>query len=540
MPDQLEAQYVQQCRSGQPEAFEPLVRRYQNAAYAIALSYLTDEADAQDVVQDAFIAAYCRLNQLGDSAMFGRWFRRIVTNRCREWLRRRNLQTRYMRSMDASGKDLDRLAERTHADQTVRRDVRRMVETLPETQRLVTRMYYMSGMSYNDIATFLNVPVSTVKGRLQQARVALKETLAQDDLKEMAMHKIDVTDNVNRIVRQIETIFEPDVRIFAGEAFFNAAGFDYDYRKEGMLPIRKELRKKVSDRLPEGLRQRMRSFYDTHGGGQICAYSSYALVTSGPPDFTVDFDAETADPCLIELTEEFVGLSQLLSEFYDRAGIASIWDEYRDRIRAKNERNKPYVYQAFNDIIAYCRLSQDFFNRELQALHYTEDPQMCYFTASFLKIHKRMYIVQYWSEEEEGSPGCFYTALLHRVIGPLLDRHADLVRRSEALLDVSCSKGTNADAKTWPARVQQSFVRTIDRVLTGRSITWSPDEERRHVTNEYRHGRILCLYLHDALKDYEQSGESLEDYLPRLLEGIDVAHETTRWHDFWAKEEQVE
>ena len=90
MPDQLEAQYVQQCRSGQPEAFEPLVRRYQNAAYAIALSYLTDEADAQDVVQDAFIAAYCKLNQLGDSAMFGRWSRRIVTNRCREWLRRRN------------------------------------------------------------------------------------------------------------------------------------------------------------------------------------------------------------------------------------------------------------------------------------------------------------------------------------------------------------------------------------------------------------------------------------------------------------------
>lgn len=377
MPDQLEAQYVQQCRLGQPAAFEVLVHRYQNAAYAIALSYVSNEADAQDVVQDAFIAAYCKLNQLSDPAMFGRWFRRIVTTRCQEWHRRLRLQSRYMQSVEASTKSLDWLAEQTHADQTMRWDVQRIVDSLPEKQRLVTRLYYMSGMSYNDIAVFLDVPISTIKGRLQQARIRLKETLAQDDLKEMAMHKIDVIDNVNQIVRQIETIFEPDVRIFTGEAFFNAAGFDHDHRKEGMLPIRKELRGKVSDRLPDDLRQRMRSFYGTHGGGRICAYSIYALATTGPPDFTVDFDAETTDPYLVELTEEFTGLSELLGEFYDRAAIVSIWDEYRDRIRAKNERNKPYVYQAFNDIIAYCRLSQDFFNRELQALHYTEDPQMC-------------------------------------------------------------------------------------------------------------------------------------------------------------------
>lgn len=59
-PSVHDAALVTQCRSGHPAAFEPLVRRYQNAALAIALTYLQNRQDAQDMVQEAFIDAYWR------------------------------------------------------------------------------------------------------------------------------------------------------------------------------------------------------------------------------------------------------------------------------------------------------------------------------------------------------------------------------------------------------------------------------------------------------------------------------------------------
>ena len=58
--------FVERCLAGNAQAFEPLVRRYQNAAFATALRYVRSRVDAQDIVQDAFVAAYCRLGQLRD------------------------------------------------------------------------------------------------------------------------------------------------------------------------------------------------------------------------------------------------------------------------------------------------------------------------------------------------------------------------------------------------------------------------------------------------------------------------------------------
>ena len=82
---------ILQCLQGNADAFEPLVRRYQNAAFAVAMGFLRDRTDAEDVVQDAFVAAYCKLSQLKDPAVFGSWFHRIVVNRCKEWSRQKKV-----------------------------------------------------------------------------------------------------------------------------------------------------------------------------------------------------------------------------------------------------------------------------------------------------------------------------------------------------------------------------------------------------------------------------------------------------------------
>ena len=115
-----DVQCMQQCLKGPSDAFEPLVRRYQNAAYAVALNYMRDPLDAQDVVQDAFVAAYCKLAQLRDPAVFGGWLRQIVVTRCTEWLRRKKLQHQSPRPMQHAD---DNQADTGHEQQVARQEI---------------------------------------------------------------------------------------------------------------------------------------------------------------------------------------------------------------------------------------------------------------------------------------------------------------------------------------------------------------------------------------------------------------------------------
>ena len=193
--------FVERCLAGNAQAFEPLVRHYQNAAFATALRYVRSRVDAQDIVQDAFVAAYCRLGQLRDREHFGRWLMHIVANRCKDWLRDR----RRTQPLDSAETALENAAAAEHADQMRRLELQEAVDLLPEHYRSAVLMYYLSGLSYREIAELMEVPLSTVCGRLQQGRIRLRQLLDEPDHEEIAMKPIDVTEQVQEVVCQIAT-----------------------------------------------------------------------------------------------------------------------------------------------------------------------------------------------------------------------------------------------------------------------------------------------------------------------------------------------
>ena len=75
--------FIQRCLQGDRDAFGELVRRYEHAAFGLALSYVRDFAVAEDLAQEAFISAYLNLPQLRDHSRFGPWLRTTVRNMCR-------------------------------------------------------------------------------------------------------------------------------------------------------------------------------------------------------------------------------------------------------------------------------------------------------------------------------------------------------------------------------------------------------------------------------------------------------------------------
>ena len=160
-----DAVLVQRSHAGDTAAFTQLVRRYENAAYATALNLVRSPEDARDIVQDAFVAAYCKLVQLREPERFGGWLRTIVRTRSLEWIRRRRRTT-----ISTDGMDLDQLSVPSEQDTT---DLWDAVGVLPEKYREVVLMHYMNDFSYNKIADIMGLPVSTIKGRLQRSRAKL-------------------------------------------------------------------------------------------------------------------------------------------------------------------------------------------------------------------------------------------------------------------------------------------------------------------------------------------------------------------------------
>ena len=193
--------FVERCLTGNAQAFEPLVRHYQNAAFATALRYVRSRVDAQDIVQDAFVTAYCRLGQLRDRERFGGWLMHIVANRCKGWLR----DCARMQPLDSADTALEDSAATEHADQMRRLDLQEAIDQLPDHYRSAVLMYYLSGLSYREIAELMEVPLSTVRGRLQQGRIRLRQLLDEPDYEEIAMQPIDVTEQVQEVVCQIAT-----------------------------------------------------------------------------------------------------------------------------------------------------------------------------------------------------------------------------------------------------------------------------------------------------------------------------------------------
>jgi RNA polymerase sigma-70 factor, ECF subfamily len=204
MSDDVE-ELVHRSRQGEAQAFTHLVKRYQNAAYATAMGVLRDRDDAQDAVQDAFIACFCRLGQLRDDKRFGGWLQSIVRSHSHDFLRRRSKARSRHVKLDAGDSALLNRAWESHRQGQLRGDLWDSVNELPEQFATVVLLHYMAGLSYEEMAEYLGVPVSTVRGRLQQSRIRLRNAMTTQDLKKMERTRMDVSSQVEAIVCQIVT-----------------------------------------------------------------------------------------------------------------------------------------------------------------------------------------------------------------------------------------------------------------------------------------------------------------------------------------------
>ncbi|MCB1694260.1 MAG: sigma-70 family RNA polymerase sigma factor, partial [Pseudomonadales bacterium] len=167
------ASEVALAQAGDLAAFRALVVRFQDQVTATAFSWVGDFETAKEVAQEVFLEAHLCLHQLDEPAAFPGWLRRIVVKCCDRVTRRRQLVTIDAKLPDEPSSD-DSPEQSAQAEEIADR-LHLAISALPEQLRLVIALQYFADITGEEIANFLEIPLSTVKKRLHDARRKLRD-----------------------------------------------------------------------------------------------------------------------------------------------------------------------------------------------------------------------------------------------------------------------------------------------------------------------------------------------------------------------------
>jgi len=178
---------VERVQAGDQQAFGLLVGKYQRKLLRLVMRMVRDQAEAEDVVQEAFIKAYRALPNFRGESAFYTWLYRIGVNTAKNWL---VANGRRMSSLtDLVGDDEDQSFEESsflRNDETPDRilmskqigeTVNAAMSALPEDLRTAITLREIDGLSYEEIASVMDCPIGTVRSRIFRAREAIAQRL---------------------------------------------------------------------------------------------------------------------------------------------------------------------------------------------------------------------------------------------------------------------------------------------------------------------------------------------------------------------------
>ena len=164
---------VLRCQSGDNEAFVKLVDRWHPRMLCLAMRLLSNKVEAEDAVQSAWVVAIRKIGSLRDPAAFRPWVFRVVANKCADIIRKR--QARRRREQQLEPESIEETLElESNAEEVLVASLRKGIQALDRDKRTVLRLYYLEGMSVEQIAVRLSLPGGTVKSRLHHARKKLR------------------------------------------------------------------------------------------------------------------------------------------------------------------------------------------------------------------------------------------------------------------------------------------------------------------------------------------------------------------------------
>ncbi len=181
----VDSDLVQQARSGDKQAFDLLVQKYQFKILKLVNRYVNDPSEAMDVAQESFIKAYRALDKFRGDSAFYTWLYRIAINTAKNHI---VSQSRRMIETDVEVVDMEHTLtkgnlkeysapEKILLDVEIEQAVNEVIQHLPKELRTAITLRELEGLSYEEIAGIMACPVGTVRSRIFRAREAIERRI---------------------------------------------------------------------------------------------------------------------------------------------------------------------------------------------------------------------------------------------------------------------------------------------------------------------------------------------------------------------------
>ena len=176
-----DVELIHRVIEGDDSAYSTLVEKYKKQVHALAWRKIGDFHIAEDITQDTFLKAYQKLSTLKNPQRFAGWLYVIATRCCQAWLRKKQIQTESLEKIDSYALEPEAYSRYVSEEETKvtvvaqRQVVKKLLATLPESERTVITLHYFSEMTCEKMSEFLGVSANTIKSRLRRARNRLKQ-----------------------------------------------------------------------------------------------------------------------------------------------------------------------------------------------------------------------------------------------------------------------------------------------------------------------------------------------------------------------------
>lgn len=176
-----EARLIARSQQQDHEAFGRLVDRYAGVIVNLAYRMVGNRADAEDLAQDAFLAAFKALPMFRADSKFSTWLYRIAANKCKDWLRAKHVDPVDLDDHEAVVAQVieTHTPERLLSQQQVAQHLDGAIQRLPPLYREAFVLKHVEGLSYEDMQELLGVNADTLKMRVYKGRVQLSRELSE-------------------------------------------------------------------------------------------------------------------------------------------------------------------------------------------------------------------------------------------------------------------------------------------------------------------------------------------------------------------------
>lgn len=325
--------------------------------------------------------------------------------------------------------------------------------------------------------------------------------------------------------QQGKVLLESSEQLFSVLAALNAAGYDTgitidtgDTTREG---VRAELAKEKIPILPT-----IEKFYEAHkipggSGANLGQYVSLALLLGPPPEFHFTISPTDLPPD----AKAVAGLVPLLKVFYQQADLMDLWARAQINYHSRIEQYSPLVRKSIELVDAYLRFPAGAYLGRTYAIYVD-------LLGAPNQAQARIYGSNYYlviTPSKKLAINDIRYQYLHFLLDPLAVKYAPEIQRDAALAAIARkAPALRSDFKEdFPFLVTECLIRAaelrIDKV---------PDfQARKRVKQLTSSGLILVPYFYDALEDYEKQQASINNYYPKMIQGINPAEEEARLAD---------